>query len=91
MKLILDLAREATERNNATKELLETDLKLVRQLVVAATNRISESAYQIFIPPFREGMPVMSLAPAELLVMLFQLVEMLIIRSVRVHYYCGGK
>ena len=91
VKLVLDLTIEATERANAAKELLETDLKLVRHLIVAAINRISESPYRIFIPPFLKGMPVMSLSSAELLVMLFQLVEMLIIRAVRVHYYCGGK
>ena len=96
IKLILDLSVDQTERDTVTKELIEKDLVDIRGYLAQTTEgttlfrKVDIKALEQVITNFAPVSPLSAVdTPREQTILFFMLVEHLILRVARLHYYCS--
>jgi hypothetical protein len=96
ISLILDASKEKEERNRAAKDLMEVDMVRIREYLselrnMASTKRYDAQALHHAWSSFDGSRPIQSLESREQIVLFFEMLEHLVLRSVRQHYYCVEK
>ena len=88
VEIVLDFTKSEVDRNEAAQGLLQNDLIQVRNHLKSVNEKVDDSPFRLHIPRMYSGMPDLSLDTQEQVSLFFQLLELLIIRVVRLHYYC---
>jgi hypothetical protein len=88
VEIVLDFTKDEEERNEAAQALLQNDLIHVRDHLKSVNEKVADSPFRLHIPRMYSGMPDLSLDTQEQVALFFQLLELLVIRVVRLHYYC---